>query len=90
MVNSRANDYDERIRTLYHKLSPTDTGLWEVVFSDGTITLSVNGKTVQSVPMTASRGLNHAAVLFHGGGALRITHFEARIEENRWETGIDY
>lgn len=90
MVNSRSNDYDERIHTLYHKLSPTDTGLWEVVFSDGTITLSVNGKTVQSVPMTASCGLNHAGILFHGSGALRITHFEARIEENRWNTGIVY
>ena len=90
MKNSRSNAYDESIGTLYHTLTPTETGIWEVAFEGGSITLTVNGNTVQTVPMTASAGLNHAAILFAGDGELRVTHFEASMTENRWETGIEY
>ena len=38
--------------------------------------------------MTASKGLNHAAILFTDAGELKITGFEANITQNRWETGI--
>jgi len=54
------------------------------------ITLTVNGKAEQSVLMTASAGLNHLGVLFTDAGELKITHFEAKAEDNRWETGIEY
>lgn len=90
MKNSRSNEYDESIHSLYHTLTPTETGVWEVTFENGSMTLTVNGCAVQTVPMTASAGLNHAAVLFEGDGKLRVTHFEADITENRWETGIVY
>ena len=90
MKNSRPNTYDSSIDTLYHTLTPTETGTWEIVWEDGAITLSVNGIPVQTIPMTASAGLNHAAVLFTDAGELRITHFEAKAEENRWYTGIVY
>ncbi len=90
MKNSRPNTYDSSIDTLYHTLIPTETGTWEIVWKNGSITLSVNGNPVQTIPMTASAGLNHAAVLFTEEGELSITHFEAKAEENRWDTGIVY
>ena len=90
MIHSRSNQYDDSIHTLYHTLRPSETGVWEIEWKDGVITLTVNGKAEQTLPMTASAGLNHLAVLFTDAGELRITHFEAKAEENRWETGIVY
>ncbi|MBR5312431.1 MAG: exo-alpha-sialidase [Clostridia bacterium] len=90
MIHSRSNQYDDSIHTLYHTLTPSNTGVWEIEWKDGAITLTVNGKTEQTVPMTASAGLNHLAVLFNGAGELRITHFEAEAKDNRMETGIVY
>jgi hypothetical protein len=90
MKNSRPSQYDESIHTLYHALTQTESGLWEITWRDGMITLCVNGTEVQTVPMTASAGLNHAAILFADTGELKITHFEANIDDNRWETGIEF
>ena len=90
MKNSRPSQYDESIHTLYHALTPTESGLWEITWRDGMITLCVNDTEVQTVPMTASTGLNHAAILFADTGELKITHFEANIDDNRWETGIEF
>jgi hypothetical protein len=90
MLNSRPNTYDSSIDTLYHTLTPTETGTWEVSWADGSITLSVNGKPIETIPMKASAGLNHVAVLFKEEGELRITHFAAKAEDNRWDTGIEY
>jgi hypothetical protein len=89
MKNSRPSEYDESIHTLYHTLAPTESGVWEINWKNGMITLSVNGSETASVPMTASEGLNHAAVLFYDKGELKITHFEAQIDGNRWDTGIE-
>lgn len=88
MKNARPGTYDDSIRLLYHTLTPTETGIWEVVWDENRIALSVNGSTVQTIPMTASKGLNHAAILFTDAGELKITGFEANITQNRWETGI--
>jgi len=90
MKNSRPNQYDESIHMLYHSLTPTEAGVWEILWKDGSITLSVNGTLVQTVPMTASAGLNHAAILFTDAGEMKVTHFEAQINDNRWDTGIEY
>lgn len=90
MKNSRPSQYDDSIHTLYHTLTPTEAGLWEVHWQDGMITLCVNGTDVQSIPMTSSVGLNHAAILFADAGELKITHFESKIDDNRWETGIEF
>ncbi len=90
MMNSRPNQYDDSIHTLYHTLTPSAAGEWEIAWKNGVITLNVNGKAEQSIPMTASAGLNHLGVLFTDAGELKITHFEAKAEESRWETGIEY
>lgn len=89
MKNSRSSEYDESIHTLYHTLTPTESGTWEINWKNGMITLSVNGSEAERVPMAASEGLNHAAVLFYDKGELKITHFEAQIDGNRWDTGIE-
>jgi hypothetical protein len=89
MKNSRPSEYDESIHTLYHTLTPTESGVWEINWKNGMITLSVNGSETERVPMAASEGLNHAAVLFYDKGELKITHFEAQIDGNRWDTGIE-
>ena len=90
MTNSRPNTYDDSIHVLYHTLTPTETGTWEIVWDNNSISLTVNGKAVQTILMTASAGLNHAAILFTDAGELKVTHFEAKAEENRWDTGITY
>ena len=90
MTNSRPNTYDDSIHVLYHTLTPTEAGTWEVAWDNNTISLTVNGKAVQTIPMTASAGLNHAAILFTDAGELKVTHFEAKADDNRWDTGIEY
>ena len=52
MLHFRPNQYDDSIHTLYYTLTPSAAGEWEIAWKDGVITLTVNGKAEQSIPMT--------------------------------------
>ncbi|MBO4345453.1 MAG: exo-alpha-sialidase [Victivallales bacterium] len=89
MENSRPNTWDDMIHVLYSSMTVSESGVWKITWKDGTITLAVNGKTVQTATMASSQGLNHFGILFKHDGLLRIRHFEAKAFDNRWNTGIE-
>ncbi len=89
MPNSRANTWDDQIPVLYDAMVVSEPGVWKMVWKEGTIALEVNGKAVQTVPMASSQGLNHFGILFNGSGFLKIKHFDAKANDNRWNTGIE-
>ncbi len=87
--NARPGTWDDQLGSLYNTLTLSETGVWNVSWKDGTVTLTVNGKTTQQIPLHSAPGLNHLGVLFTGDGALKITQFKAKAFKNRWETGIE-
>ena len=89
MPNQCAEGYEDVIGTPYTALTPNDSGVWEIVWDESTITLCVNGKLVQKQPKHTN-GFNHLTVLFHGEGELALTTFSAHSDAMAWETGIEY
>ena len=89
MPNRRAGGYEEVIGTPYTELKPNSAGIWEIAWDASTVTLCVNGATVQK-KTKHSGGFNHVTVLFHGEGELSLTAFSAHSDATTWKTGIIY
>ena len=89
MPNRRAGGYEEVIGTPYTELKPDSAGIWEIAWDASTVTLCVNGATVQK-KTKHSEGFNHVTVLFHGEGELSLTAFSAHSDATTWKTGIEY
>ncbi len=89
MPNRRAPGYEGVVANPYTSLTPSEVGLWEIIWDDSTVKLFVNGEVKETLQKNTS-GFNHISVVFEGDGELTLTKFSAHSDSMAWDTGIEY